>query len=85
MGIDAEISRVLGPKQSKTPSLRHVAKKCRKEHAKSVCCAGLPGNGVLGYYGEPGNQTVLPATKCIQRDLDHVEVRSGALVVEEPT
>jgi len=42
-------------------------------------------DGVVGYYGEPGNQTVLPATKCIQRDLDHVEVRSGALVVEEAT
>jgi len=41
--------------------------------------------GVTGYWGKPGDQTVRTATRRIRRDLDHIGVRSGALVVEEST
>ena len=40
-------------------------------------------NGAPEYYGEPSDQTVLPATKRVQRDLDHTRVPFETLVAEQ--
>jgi len=40
-------------------------------------------NGVPENHGEPGEQTVLPATKSVQRNLDHAVVRVGDVAFGE--
>jgi len=40
-------------------------------------------DGVPENHGEPGKQTVLPATKSVQRNLDHAVLRVGDVALGE--